>query len=64
MSVSKHQVSSVIAAYMKNLRTRAGIDGSIKHDSAGTELTISKEAFENTMFDRITQQIRRKLKKG
>ena len=64
MTVSVFQVSSVIKAYMKNMKTKVGqIKDSPGNDSYAVDLHVSMKNLKNMMYDRLREHLSEKLKK-
>ena len=64
MTITDHQINSVIKTYMKSMKIRAGhseknIDDLLLKD----EMNISKEAVKKMIYNRIGERVTEKLKK-
>ena len=64
MTVSKFQISAVIQAYIKNMRTRVGIGTRVRHIPDRVEVHVAKDNFNDIMHDRMEEEIGKKLREG
>ncbi len=64
MPVTKYQVSSVIAAYIKNVKTRIGTHKPTIPLSEKKGVKTPRQMIEDMMYDRVGEHIIEKLKKS
>lgn len=64
MTITDHQISSVIRIYMKSMKVRAGQTEKNRDDfMREDEASISKEAVKKMIYNRIGERVTEKLKK-
>jgi hypothetical protein len=64
MTITDHQISSVIRTYMKSMKVRAGQTEKNRDDfMREDEASISKEAVKKMIYNRIGERVTEKLKK-
>lgn len=64
MTITDHQISSVIRTYMKSMKVRAGQTEKNRDDfMREDEASISKEAVKKMIYHRIGERVTEKLKK-
>jgi hypothetical protein len=64
MPVTKYQIKSVIAAYIKNVKTRIGAYKPSTALSEETGVKTPRKMIEDMMYDRVGEHVLEKLKKS
>lgn len=64
MPVTKYQVKSVIAAYIKNVKTRIGVPKPAVTSSKERGVKTPMRMIENMMYDRVGEHVLERLKKS